>query len=161
MTLEAPVVRVQMRIRRPVREVFDAFVDPAITTRFWFTSSSGPLSPGAEVTWTWEMYGASSRVRVEALERDRRIRIAWDDPPVPVEWTFTPRDDDTTLVEIATWGFHGDRDAVVAQALDNTGGFSFVLAGAKAWLEHGVELRLVEDHQPDAHVPPTTQPQRP
>ena len=50
MTEESPIVRVQMRIRRPVREVFAAFVDPAITTRFWFTKSSGPLVQGAEVT---------------------------------------------------------------------------------------------------------------
>ncbi|MBC7990984.1 MAG: polyketide cyclase, partial [Luteimonas sp.] len=26
-----------MLIRRPVAEVFEAFVDPAITSRFWFT----------------------------------------------------------------------------------------------------------------------------
>ena len=29
------------------------------------------------------------------------------------------------------------------------GGFSFVLAGLKALLEHGIELTLVVDHAPD------------
>lgn len=33
-------------------------------------------------------------------------------------------------------------------ALDATEGFAFVLAGAKAWLEHGVELNLVRDRFP-------------
>jgi hypothetical protein len=28
-------------------------------------------------------------------------------------------------------------------------GFTFVLAGLKAWLEHGVELQLVRDRHPD------------
>jgi hypothetical protein len=32
------------------------------------------------------------------------------------------------------------------------GGFSFVLAGSKAFLEHGVSLNLVLDHSPDARV---------
>jgi len=31
------------------------------------------------------------------------------------------------------------------------GRFSLVLAGLKAWLEHGIELNLVADHAPDAH----------
>jgi len=39
----SPIVKAQMLIRRPVSEVFQAFVDPAVTTKFWFTKSSGPL----------------------------------------------------------------------------------------------------------------------
>lgn len=153
MTLRnAPVVTAQMLIRRPVAEVFEAFVDPAITTRFWFTHGSGRLEPGAVVTWRWDMYGASTQVRVTAVERDRRILVEWDDPPVPVEWRFTPRDDGTTMVTITNQGFAGTDDEIVAQALDAKGGFTFVLAGLKALLEHGVELNLVADHHPDAHV---------
>jgi len=34
-----------MLIRRPVAEVFEAFIDPDITTQFWFTRSSGRLEP--------------------------------------------------------------------------------------------------------------------
>jgi uncharacterized protein YndB with AHSA1/START domain len=33
--------KAEMLIRRPVAEVFEAFVDPAVTTRFWFTKSEG------------------------------------------------------------------------------------------------------------------------
>ena len=149
---KAPVVTAQMLIRRPVEEVFAAFIDPAITTRFWFTKSSGKLEPGREIRWDWEMYGASAQVRVKAVEPDRRILIEWDDPPCPVEWRFTPRPDGTTLVTISNWGFHGSDVEVVAQAIDAKGGFSFVLAGLKALLEHGIALNLVADHHPDAHV---------
>jgi uncharacterized protein YndB with AHSA1/START domain len=146
-------VRTQMLIRRPVEAVYEAFVDPAITTRFWFTKSSGRLEPDAEVRWDWEMYGASARVRVMALEPNRRILVEWDDPPCPVEWKFEAREDGTTLVKIATWGFHGTDDEVVAKAIDAMGGFAMVLASLKALLEHDVELNLVADHAPDAHVP--------
>mgnify|MGYP001084415473 FL=1 len=143
-----PVVRAQMLIRRPVEEVFEAFVNPAVTTRFWFTRSSGRLEPGKTVNWAWEMYGVSADVRVRAVEPNKRILIEWDDPPTSVEWTFTARPDGTTLVVITNEGFSGEDEAVVAQAIDSMGGFTLVLAGAKALLEHGIELRLVGDHNP-------------
>lgn len=147
-----PAVRARMLVHRPVAQVFEAFVDPAVTTRFWFTRSSGRLEPGATVRWDWEMYGVSTQVRVIAVEPDERILVEWDDPPCPVEWTFTPHGDDATLVTITNSGFRGTDDERVAQALDAMGGFVMVLAGLKALLEHGVELNLVRDHHPELHV---------
>lgn len=143
-----PIVKTQMLIRRPASEVYTAFVDPAVTTRFWFTRSSGPLEPGATVTWYWDMYGVSTTVHVKELEADRRILIEWDDPPCPVEWRFEPRPDGTTVARVQNWGLRGTDDLVVSQALDSQGGFSLVLAGLKAWLEHGIALNLVGDHFP-------------
>lgn len=51
-----PVADTGMLIRRPVAEVFEAFVNPEITSRFWFTQGSGRLETGKQVHWTWEMY---------------------------------------------------------------------------------------------------------
>ena len=143
------VVHAQMLIRCPVSRVFDAFVEPAITTRFWFTKSTGPLEAGAQVRWEWEMYGASTNVAVKAVERDKRILIEWNDPPCPVEWKFEARGDDATLVTIETSEFRGSDSEILAQALDSKGGFTSVLAGCKALLEHGVSLNLVGDQFPD------------
>ncbi|MBC8328128.1 MAG: hypothetical protein H8E31_05200 [Planctomycetes bacterium] len=50
------------------------------------------------------------------------------------------RVDSTTLVSISERGFRGSPDEVVAQALDSTGGFTIVLAGLKALLEHQLAL---------------------
>lgn len=139
-----------MLIRRPVAEVFAAFVDPAITSRFWFTKGSGRLEPGARIRWDWEMYGASVSVDVKAVEANERIVVEWEADPTPttVEWCFAPRGDDATFVEITNGGFGGDGDAVAAQAIDATEGFTLVLAGLKALLEHGVRLNLVADRFP-------------
>jgi uncharacterized protein YndB with AHSA1/START domain len=151
MTLEyPPIATTEMLIRRPVSEVFEAFVDPAVTSRFWFTRSSGRLEAGRKVSWEWEMYGVGTELTVAALEKDSRIVIEWDDPPTRVEWTFTARPDGTTFVRVANTGFVGTGDEMVRQAIDSTGGFTLVLAGAKALLEHGIELDLVADHSPDA-----------
>lgn len=150
MTLEnAPVVKTQMLIRSPVDKVFEAFVDPAITTKFWFTRSSGRLVPGHQVEWQWEMFGVSALIEVKAVEPNKRILIEWDDPPCPVEWLFTPREDDTTLVKISNWRFSGSDGEAVARAIDSMGGFTMVLASLKALLEHGIVLNLVADHFPD------------
>jgi uncharacterized protein YndB with AHSA1/START domain len=147
---------VAMLIRKPVAEVFEAFVNPEITTKFWFTHSSGRLEVGKQVQWRWEMYDAASEVRVKALEPNRRILIEWGDPDTftTVEWIFTPREDGTTFVTITNSGFQGDEQAIVQQALGSTGGFTLVLAGLKALLEHGIQLNLVADRFPDAHKTP-------
>lgn len=65
-----------------------------------------------------------------------------------VEWIFTPSENDSTFVSITNSSFRGDGDSVVAQALDSVGGFTTVLEGAKAWLEHGIKLHLIEDKFP-------------
>jgi uncharacterized protein YndB with AHSA1/START domain len=146
-----PVVRTTMLVRKPAAQVYRAFVDPAITSEFWFSRGSAPLEEGRTVTWWWDMYGVSAQVKVVALEPGRRIAVEW---PTPVEWLFSPRGDDATFVTIMADGFTGTHDEQVAAAIDSMGGFSFVLAGGKAWLEHGIRLGLVPDHDPDSHVKP-------
>lgn len=147
---QAPVMKTGMLIRKPVAEVFEAFVDPGITTRFWFTKGSGRLEEGKQVQWEWEMYGISIPVTVKAVEPNRRLVVEWPGhgSPTIVEWTFQSLADGTTFVRITNSGFAGDGDAVVRQAMDSTQGFTLVLAGAKALLEHGVRLNLVPDRYP-------------
>ena len=142
--------KAEMLIRRPVAEVFEAFVNPEITTKFWFTKSSGRLETGKQVIWEWEMYGASTKVTVKKLEKNKRIVIEWSgyNAPNTVEWIFTPYGNEATYVSITNSGFDGDEDEIVDQALDSKGGFTWVLAGLKALLEHDVRLNLVADAHP-------------
>lgn len=147
---EVPVARTGMLIRRPVAEVFEAFVDPEIITRFWFTKSSGRLETGKQVQWDWEMYDISIPVTVKAVDPDRRILIEWpgEKGPTTVEWLFRPVEGGATFVSITNSGFTGTGDELVKQATDSTQGFSLVLAGLKALLEHGIRLNLVADRYP-------------
>jgi uncharacterized protein YndB with AHSA1/START domain len=152
--IKAPVATAQLLIRKPVAEVFEALVDPAITSRYWFSKGSGRLETGKRVRWDWEMYGHHTDVDVKAVETNKRILIDWNGPedPTTVEWTFEDKGDNTTFVVVKNWGFNGDADKVVSAAIDSTGGFTFVLAGLKVFLEHGVEPNFVLDHAPDALV---------
>jgi uncharacterized protein YndB with AHSA1/START domain len=153
MTLQltkTPVANSAMLIRRPVSEVFNAFIDPEVTTKFWFTKSSGKLRAGKKVTWVWEMYNVSAEVDVKEIEENKRILIEWPSygGVTRVEWKFTPHGEDATFVDVTESGFHGDGDTIVNSALGSTGGFTWSLAGAKAWLEHGIRLNLIADRFP-------------
>jgi len=152
--LKLSLVKTEMLIRKPVGEVFEAFVNPDITTKFWFTKSSGRLQPEAAVRWDWEMYGAWTNVNVLAVDLNRRISIEWGDPehPTSVEFLFAPRSKNETQVTISNSGFEGSDEEIFDQAVDAMGGFTIVLCGAKAYLEHGIQLDLVADKSPDAHV---------
>lgn len=146
---DEPITKTEMLIRKPVEEVFQAFIDPEITSRFWFTKSSGKLEAGKRVQWDWEMYGVSADVDVKEIEKNKRILI---DFGTTVEWIFTPRVENETFVTIINSGFKGNGDEIVKQAIDSTEGFTIVLCGLKALLEHGIVLNLVSDQAPDAHV---------
>ena len=147
---QVPIAETGMLIRKPVADVFQAFVNPEITTKFWFTKSSGRLEAGRRVQWDWEMYGISVPVFAKTIEPNKRIVIEWpgQSGPTTVEWVFAPQKDGTTFVSITHVGFTGDGDELVRQATDSTQGFSLVLAGLKALLEHNVRLNLVADRYP-------------
>lgn len=153
-TIASPVAKAQLLIRKPIAEVFEALVNPGITTHFWFSKGSGRLDAGKQVRWDWEMYGVHTVVDVKAVEKNQRILIEWNGPedPTLVEWTFESKGETSTFVVVKNWGFAGDADKVMAAALDSTGGFTFLLAGLKVFLEHGIEPNFVVDHAPDALV---------
>ncbi len=144
------IAKTEMLIRRPVAEVFQAFIDPAITTNFWFTKSSGKLEIGKQVRWEWEIYNSGTDVNVKIIEPNKRIVVEWTayGGPTTIEWIFTSRPDNTTFVSITNSGFQGTDEEIAQQAISSTEGFTFVLAGLKAFLEHNLNLNLIADRFP-------------
>jgi uncharacterized protein YndB with AHSA1/START domain len=145
-----PAAHTAMLIRQPVHTVFDAFTNPAVTTKFWFTKSSGRLEAGKQVRWDWEMYDVSTQVTVQTLEPNQRLVIEWDgySGRTTVEWKFAPQSDDTTFVSITESGWTGTGDELVKYVRDSTEGFTWTLAGLKALLEHNIRLNFVADRFP-------------
>jgi uncharacterized protein YndB with AHSA1/START domain len=150
----APVMDTGMLIRKPVDEVFEALANPAITTKFWFTKSTGRLEPGAKVAWTWEMYGVTRPAVVREFVQNERIVVEWGEPPAAttVTFRFDSRDDGTTFLNVTEVGFTGATgDDVVNWALGSMGGFTQMLDALKAYLEHGIVVTIVADRFPDGH----------
>ncbi|MEN2398580.1 SRPBCC family protein [Flavobacterium sp. MC2016-06] len=142
--------KAEMLIRKPVSEVFQAFIDPEITSKFWFTKGSEKLEEGKSTEWTWEMYGFSLTVATKVLKENQKIVIEWGAPEeiTLVEFIFTSLNENETFVSIINSGFKGDIDKIIDQVRNSTEGFTLVLAGAKAYLEHHLQLNLVLDRFP-------------
>src|SRR5688500_11356085 len=101
-----PVAKTGMLIRRPIADVFEAFIDPDITNKFWFTKGNARLHVGTQVKWEWEMYGASTQVTARVIEPNKRIVIEWDgySGRTVVEWRFAAQEDGATFVSITESG---------------------------------------------------------
>lgn len=142
--------KAEMLIRKPVSEVFQAFIDPEVTRKFWFTKGSEKLEQGKSVVWTWEMYGFSLTVFTKIIEKNKRIIIEWGNKgeETIVEWIFTSLNEKETFVSITNSNFQGEIDKIITEVRNSTEGFTLVLAGAKAYLEHQIQLNLVLDRFP-------------
>jgi len=142
--------KAEMLIRKPIEEVFEAFVNPEITTKFWFTHSSGKLEKGEKVNWTWEMYNLTVPVEVKKIDLNERIIIEWGEGKNKsiVKWEFMTLGQTKTFVTITNYDFQSLGDELINQIRDSTGGFTLVIAGLKAWLEHNIQLNLVGDKFP-------------
>jgi uncharacterized protein YndB with AHSA1/START domain len=144
----SPFVEAQMLIRKPAVQVFEAFIDPEITKNFWFTKGSGKLETGKTITWEWEMYGVAASVLVKEILPNEKITIEWGEPATTVEFNFKALSENATYVTIKNYGFQETGDALRNVIKDSTGGFTTVLDGLKAYLEHGINLNLIADKFP-------------
>ncbi|MHA6249341.1 SRPBCC family protein [Pontibacter sp. CAU 1760] len=140
----------QMMIRKPVSEVFEAITNPGVTTKFWFTHSTGKLAEGKEVEWTWEMYHVTVPVSVKTIVPNERIVIEWGNKAQQstVEFAFKALSEAKTYLTIKNYDFKSTGDDLLSAVIDSTGGFALFIAALKAYLEHNIQLNLVADKFP-------------
>lgn len=141
----------KMLIRKPSSEVFEAMVNPEITKNFWFTKSSGKLEANKSVTWEWEMYQVSAIVNVTTIVENEKIKFEWNNPARTVEFQFESMSDNATYVSVKEYGYTETGEELLAIIRDSTGGFTTVLDGMKAFLEHSINLNLIADKFPTGH----------
>jgi len=146
--------KVSGRIAKPVHEVFEAVADPAKLSRYFATGAAtkGRLASGTTATWDFHDFPGAFPVRVLDVVPDKKIVLMWasnDDAAdgqsfVPhdnrVTFDFEGLEDGRTLVTITEEGW-GETPKGIKQALGNTEGWTGMLVGMKAWLEHGINVR--------------------
>ena len=135
-------VRASMLIRKPPLVVFDAFANPATITRFWLSGTTGPLSPGAKVTWNFMVPDAADSVTVQRFEPGRHLAFRWGGG-IEVAMEFEPYEGEATLITVMCSGFV-ERE-LLAQATGTVEGFAIVLCDLKTLLESGRSANLVRD----------------
>lgn len=140
---------IQTLINRPVDEVFSAIVDPNILREYFCNQSSGPLQAGQRVIWSWREWG-DFPVEVKEVITGQRIVLGlnsgdWkktsaDSYGVAVIFEFEPQGG-KTLLRISEAGWRTDAEGLKGSH-DNCGGWQHMALCLKAYLEHGIDLRL-------------------
>ncbi|MGA2641527.1 MAG: SRPBCC domain-containing protein [Spirochaetia bacterium] len=152
---------VQIRIQKPVNEVFDAVHDSRkLSGYFTNGGSAGPLDEGKTVLWTFGDVASQTitvPVRVQKTVQNSLIRFTWAasegtyDPttgsvPQPVgydnivEIRFDPLGENETLVKIVESGWRLTEGGLQG-SYQNCQGWMHMICSPKAYLQYGIDLR--------------------
>lgn len=139
-----PKFQVQLKIGKPVSEVFDAVVNPDKLTRYFIQSTNGPLVEGVTVRWKFAEVPEAFDVIVREVRPGERIVFEWPaedgDYSTRVEMTFLAVEDASTLVQIKESGWRPNPTGIEA-SYSNAGGWMHMMCCLKAYLEFGINLR--------------------
>lgn len=138
-----PKFQVQLKIRKPVAQVFDAVVNPDKLSGYFLQTSSGPLAQGATVRWKFAEVDEAFDVVVGQVVKDERIVFDWPSEgggSTRVEMVFKPMDADNTMVQISEGGWPDTPEGSKASH-GNAGGWMHMMCSLKGYLEYGINLR--------------------
>jgi len=137
--------QVQVKVMKPVAQVFDAVVDPGKLSAYFIGSSTGPLEQGKTVNWRFaEFPDFEVPVTVQKLKSNELIQFAWEgetpDYQTTVLMTFEPLTPDSTLISIKETGWR-ETESGLAGSYRNCFGWTHMGMCMKAYLDFGIDLR--------------------
>lgn len=139
-----PKFQVQLKIRKPVAEVFDAVVDPKKLSGYFVQNASAPIAAGTTVKWRFAEVPGEHDVVVREVARNERIVLEWEASEggyrTRIEMAFKPLDAGNTMVQISEAGFR-DTAAGIKSSYGNCGGWMHMMCCLKASVEYGINLR--------------------
>jgi len=136
---------VQIKIQKPVAEVFDAVIDPAKLCAYFTSSVTGPLAEGKIVNWQFsEFPDLDIPVTVLEVRPCELIHFEWptnqEDYKTTVRMNFEVLAAQDTRVSVVESGWH-ETDKGWEDSYLNCYGWTHMLCCLKAYLEHGINLR--------------------
>lgn len=136
---------VQLKIRKPVAEVFDAVVDPKKLAGYFVKAASGPMVAGQTVMWSFPEFEGAFPVEIAEVIKNERIVLIWEGDQgrgnTRVEMVFKPMENPAdTMVQITESGWVND-EAGLKHSHGNASGWMHMMMGLKGYLEYGINLR--------------------
>lgn len=130
----------KINIGKPSIDVFEAFVDPAEISNFWFSSSSARWERGKTIILRYDEYDAQLDIEVLEMDLNKKIVFKWDANGEGhiVTITLNELEKSSTRVEVNEEGFHENDDDFISQLIDNKEGWVYMLTCLKAYLEFGL-----------------------
>src|SRR5688572_9323309 len=107
------VAKAKMLIQRPAAEVFNAFIQPHLITKFWLKNSSGPLHSGAQVDWEFLVPGATERVSVTASEEPTHLAFVWSESKLNIDIRLSEAQNGSAVVSVEVRGFEEGEHSLV------------------------------------------------
>jgi uncharacterized protein YndB with AHSA1/START domain len=139
-----PRFQVQLKILKPVAEVFEAVVNPKKLTGYFTKTASGPLVEGMTVQWSFVEDPTDTPVKVRQVIKNDRIVFEWPSAEggydTRVEMVFKPLDGQATMVQISESGWRGTPKGIES-SYGNCSGWMHMACCLKAYVEHGINLR--------------------
>ena len=143
---------VNIRVQKPIAEVFDAVVNPKKISGYFTKTASAPLQEGEQVIWTFPEFPGDVPVTVRKVVPNSLIQLEWHaeegDYFTQIQMKFKPISSDVTLVTIKESGWR-DTEKGVESSYKNCSGWTHMLCFMKAYLEHGINLRTGAFHMDD------------
>lgn len=140
--------QVQIKIQKPVAEVFDAVYDPdKLSAYFTNGGSSAPLDESTTVQWAFEDTPGQKigpfPVKVTGSVPEESIAFDWEGAPgrdTHVEFRFDQSGPDATVVKITESGWR-ETQQELDRSYMNCMGWSQMLSALKAYTQYGIDLR--------------------
>lgn len=135
--------KVQMGILKPSGEIFEAIVNPEIMSKYFISRSTGRMESGKTLTWTWDDFDAELAIKVGKIEKDKTVSFEWNGSGADcvVVITLEPKYENKTLVKITESEWAADYKGA-NQCMGQVEGWTNFLCCLKAYLEHGINLRV-------------------
>jgi uncharacterized protein YndB with AHSA1/START domain len=135
-------IKTSLKIQKPLREVFEAIVDPVKMSNYFISKSTGRIEEGKTLTWQFPEFEMEFPVRIDKVEKDKYISWYWDAEDkveTKVEITLKPMSDGVFVA--VTEKSRDNDEAGIKWLVGNTAGWANFLACLKAYLEYGINLR--------------------
>lgn len=138
--MEKITVKVELSIGKPVKEVFEAALNPV---PFFVKKTSGPMKEGATLTWEFAELPKGFPVIVRKVTPGKLIKFEWprdEKENNTVEFNFKPFNENVTTVFISESGWP-ETDQGRESSYRNCMGWMHMACSLKAHLEYGINLR--------------------
>jgi uncharacterized protein YndB with AHSA1/START domain len=139
-----PRFEVQLKIQKPVEEVFEGVVNPKKLSGYFTRTASGPIVAGTTVKWSFPEFPEEFPVKVREVVKNQRIVLEWEASErgydTKVEMIFKRLDDSATMVQIRESGWR-ETPKGIESSYGNCGGWMHMMCCLKGYLEYGINLR--------------------
>ena len=136
-------VQVHARIKKPVKEVFDAVVNPKKVESYFATGGvSGPMEEGLPVSWKFEGISFVQKMKVIKLVQNSEIHLDWfneDGNISKVQILFEKLSENETMVTIKHSGYK-ENERGLEDSYSHCEGWTVMLSSLKGFLEFGVNI---------------------